>query len=362
MDNIRCFETDATIMRLRDQDIPHYDIKCIIKNNFDTNLLRYIKINYPELMNYLLECYTDSKSTSHIKIRKILEKDPTNFCKWFNCTNIIGANLEFCSEHTCIIPLCTHTINDKYVKNKGLSKACCIHSCIYTGGCVGVKCGMSDYCKMHKCISEGCDNGVYQDCKYCELHKCILLGCHNCTSDNGKYCTDHICSYDNCKEFTSRATKQKFCKSHECVVRNCCNCRSDISKYCLYHKCIVSTCTNSKSGQYTDACANHICVNCGCVKYSCHARHCDTCRKCTCYMGRIFGETQVYNNSNILAHYCKACVCYMCKDTQGTPAYINMGIESEDIINQVVIICDNCIKSYDKLTRVNPNETKIYNI
>ena len=140
------------------------------------------------------------------------------------------------------------------------------------------------------CNHDGC-NRISLDGNYCVIHKCIVEGCQNMKENNNNYCKSHTCMIRYCNNFTNNDRHSNYCEEHKCITEGCiyqkhygdicnlCKCKKNgccnkrlpdyylgIHKYsssiCEYHKCTVNDCHEERiSDNY---CYDHSCMITGC--------------------------------------------------------------------------------------------------
>lgn len=116
-----------------------------------------------------------------------------------------------------------------------LTEYCRDHECLVEG-CSLMRRGNSEYCSMHKCSN--CDVMVCDKTYYCKKHKCSFGFCNNMKYGISGYCCVHTYNYGYDNSCNNMAvTWAHFCVDHKCVCSWCINAiSSKESKFCLEHE------------------------------------------------------------------------------------------------------------------------------
>lgn len=125
-------------------------------------------------------------------------------------------------------------------------------------------------------------NEIVKRCKnkrlgkdYCEVHKCKIQECDNNRINFSKVCKYHSekCNVDYCKN--KMGTLSKYCNEHCCITTLCCNLVYK-GQHCHkhYEKCEVEKCEGSRASKYY--CKDHTCTG-GLLKCNERAIHNGRC-------------------------------------------------------------------------------------
>ena len=146
--------------------------------------------------------------------------------------------------------------------HKNKKEYCEIHTCS-VDECDQVVVVDGEVCIDHVCAALNCPLEKMEGSEYCGQHTCAIEGCYEQVKRTSAYCRNHCCAYTSCPELPIDGGV--CCEEHTCNIEGCLNQAKDSGPYCIEHGCRRGFCKNLhvSGGEY---CAEHTCKKQGCLE------------------------------------------------------------------------------------------------